>query len=131
MDGTGMSIPARRDTRIEYAPVGRCIYCGRDDCELKLEHIIPEALNGLLGLPKASCGGCENIINSYEHTVGRQIFGDFRIRYNLRSKRPKKRRPKTIEVEFHAPDGSRKGSSSRDPITPRLCFSTTSAKPQS
>jgi hypothetical protein len=58
-----------------------------------------------LELPDASCKPCARTINDYEWTVGRWIFGDFRIRHNLRSKRPKKQRPQTIEVEFRRKDG--------------------------
>jgi hypothetical protein len=102
-----MNVPPRRSTRFEYPPVGRCIYCGRDDVELTLEHIIPESLDGVLELPDASCAACQKIINrGYEWTIGRTMFGDFRIRHNIRSKRPKAKRPTTIRVEFQKADGS-------------------------
>lgn len=58
-------------------------------------------------LPDASCENCQRIINGYEWTVGRRIFGDFRIRHNIKSKRSKTKRPSTIDVEFQRTDGSR------------------------
>lgn len=85
---------------IRYAPVGKCIYCGATAKPLTTEHIIPESLNGQNELPKASCTDCAKIINGYELTVGRTIFGDFRIKYGLRSKRSRKLRPETIDIEF-------------------------------
>ncbi|WP_210485615.1 hypothetical protein [Microvirga antarctica] len=92
--------------RTLYSPVGSCIYCGRSNCSLSLEHIVPESLNGTLELPAASCEECQKTINRYEQRVGREIFGDFRIRFNMRSKRSKSKRPSTIEVGTVSADGS-------------------------
>jgi hypothetical protein len=102
-----MDISARRSTRVEFPPVGCCIYCTRKDAALTLEHIIPESLGGILELPKSSCADCQKLINQFEWTIGRTMFGDFRIRHNIKSKRPKRKRPSTIDVEFRKQDGSR------------------------
>ncbi len=84
---------------IRYDPIGRCIYCGAKTA-LSTEHIIPECINGQHELPLASCDRCAVIINKYEGRFGRTIFGDFRIKHNLRSKRPKHRRPTTVDIRL-------------------------------
>jgi hypothetical protein len=91
---------------MKYAPVGRCIYCGASNVPLSLEHIVPEALDGPWELPDASCRACMEKINKYEHTVGRTIFGDFRIKHGLRSKRPKSHRPNEIKINLSGQDGA-------------------------
>src|SRR6266581_7022579 len=89
-----------------YPSVGRCIYCGTTTRKLGDEHIIPYALNGGMLLPKASCEDCAKVTHRYEHTVARRIFGHFRIRYKVQSRRPE-RRPTHITVGTLMPDGSR------------------------
>lgn len=69
------------------------------------EHIIPYALNGAMVLPMASCKNCEKETHSYEYTVCRRIFGNFRIRYNVRTRR-KKDRPSHIEIGTISDDGT-------------------------
>jgi hypothetical protein len=77
-----------------YAPVGRCIYCGDDRSKLTDEHIIPLGLGGVEILPDSSCKRCATITGKFEGTVLRAIYGDFRIRFDLPTRR-KKERPKT------------------------------------
>lgn len=92
-----MSISPLRTTRLVFAPVNRCIYCGAVDVELTDEHIIPFALGGIMELPKSSCKRCAKITQTFEHTCARQVFGKFRIRHNIRTRR-KKERPTHLEA---------------------------------
>ena len=89
-----------------YSPVGRCIYCGATSGQFSDEHIIPFALNGALILPKASCDACARITHVYERTVARGIFGHFRMRYKVQSRRPEKR-PTHIPIGTLLPDGTK------------------------
>ncbi len=87
-----------------YPPVGRCIYCGatrhsRQRPKLSDEHIIPEALDGKLILPEASCGKCEGRINWFEQFCMKQMLGPVRYLLNLKTKRPKNR-PLTLPLEL-------------------------------
>jgi len=82
--------PRSAETR-RFAPVGRCIYCGESDGVLTDEHIIPFSLGGTLILPKSSCKRCEKITHRFEGVVGREIFGKFRAKHNLPTRRPKER----------------------------------------
>ena len=91
---------------MKYQPVGFCIYCRAQNVTLGEEHIIPYALNGAMVLPEASCKKCEKETHIYEHTVCRRIFGNFRIRYNVRSRR-KKNRPSHIEIGTISSDGKK------------------------
>ena len=85
---------------VSIAPGGRCIYCGSDGGPLGLrdEHIVPFALNGTSILPKASCSDCEAITSAFEGRCARTMYGSFRMRENLRTRRPKER-PKELRVE--------------------------------
>ncbi|RWD14166.1 MAG: hypothetical protein EOS74_19480 [Mesorhizobium sp.] len=87
-----------------YPRVGECIYCGATSyspTRLKLgdEHIIPEALDGKLVLPEASCFECERSINWFEHYCLKQTFGPVRYALRMKSKRPQNR-PKTLPLEL-------------------------------
>ena len=82
---------------MKYPPVKSCIYCGNKHGILGDEHIIPLSLNGAMILPKASCKTCEKETHKYEHTVARRIFGHFRIKYDVKTRR-KNKRPKQIEI---------------------------------
>lgn len=76
-----------------YPPVGRCIYCGATE-NLTDEHIIPFSLGGVLILPAASCNGrdgCNKKTHRFEGVVARQIFGKFRARHGIQTRRPKER----------------------------------------
>lgn len=89
-----------------YPSVGQCIYCGATKNKLSDEHVIPIALNGGMLLPKASCEQCARITHKYEHSVARRIFGHFRIRHGVQSRRPE-RRPTHVTVGPLHPDGRR------------------------
>lgn len=80
--------------KIVFGAVGKCIYCGHPPVVPSVEHIIPESLNGQMELPNYSCRKFAAEILKYEGVVARAIFRDFTIRHNLRSRRPKNRRPK-------------------------------------
>lgn len=86
-----MSVPPRRSTRQVFPPVNRCIYCGASNVELTDEHIIPFSLGGIMELPKSSCKPCAKITHEFEYTCARQIFGKFRIRHNIKTRRKKER----------------------------------------
>lgn len=76
---------------IVYPPVGRCIYCGTTEGDLRREHIIPFGLGGNLILPKASCRACEKVTGKIEHHVLRHMMGHFRTKVALPTRRPKER----------------------------------------
>jgi hypothetical protein len=87
-----------------YPPFGSCIYCGalrysEERPKLAIEHIIPEALDGEITLPEASCGECEKKINQFEQYCMRQMLGQVRSLLGMRSKRPHGR-PATVPVEL-------------------------------
>lgn len=102
-----------------FDPVGSCIYCGRISHKLNEEHIVPYGLGGKLILPESSCDRCSAITGKFEGVVQRTIYGDFRMRNRMptrrKSERPKLRTinsidqsgnivPKDIPVdEFPAP----------------------------
>lgn len=78
-----------------YAPVGRCIYCGglgQGD-----EHIVAFALGGRAILPKASCRKCEAITCGFEQRCARSWYGTFRITQNVQTRNPKQR-PKSLKA---------------------------------
>ena len=91
-----------------FATVGRCIYCGAQDCDLGDEHIIPQALGGNLILPAASCRDCEREVGSKlegrltHKTDG--MFAALRLRLEFKSKRPKDR-PKSLPYAVISRDG--------------------------
>jgi hypothetical protein len=89
---------------VEYPPMGRCIYCGvtrySDEREtLAIEHIIPEALNGEMIIPEASCGFCEGRINYYEQFCMKATFGPLRYLAGFKTKRPNER-PQTLPIKL-------------------------------
>ena len=57
-----------RSPEIKYEPIGRCIYCGKENVPLTDEHIIPLALHGEHLLPKATCIACQTIIKGLRIT---------------------------------------------------------------
>jgi HNH endonuclease len=89
---------------VRFDPVGTCIYCGKKNTRLNEEHIIPFGLGGQFILPEASCRACETITAKFEGVVQRTIYGDFRMRHNLPSRR-KKDRPKFRTIGTLGPDG--------------------------
>lgn len=90
----------------KFEPVGVCIYCGVNNVKLTDEHVIPFSLNGGSVLPKASCEACAGITHQYEHTVARTIFGSFRMRHKVQTRRPHLR-PTQMKIGTLMPDGSR------------------------
>ena len=72
-------------------PVNCCIYCDTSVGKLSDEHIIPFSLGGNLVLPKASCKECAKKTGTLEGYIGRHIFQDVRIEFNLPTRRPKER----------------------------------------
>jgi len=82
---------------MKYPPVKSCIYCGNNQGNFGDEHIIPFSLNGAMILPEASCKTCEKETHKYEHTVARRIFGHFRIKYGVQTRR-KNKRPEFVEI---------------------------------
>jgi hypothetical protein len=76
----------------KFQPVGRCIYCGyHGPGYLGDEHVVPFSLGGELILPKASCRDCEKITSAFERRCARVMYGSFRIRENVKTRRPKER----------------------------------------
>jgi len=92
-----------------YPPVKQCIYCGATAYSAKRsklgdEHVIPYSLNGGLVLPEASCQLCEKRTHAYEGYVAGTIFGDFRAKYAVQSRRPKQR-PTHVTIGTVGADG--------------------------
>src|SRR5215213_508754 len=82
-----------------YKYVGQCIYCRSKD-NLHDEHSIPESLNGLMILKKASCQNCGRITSRFEGDYARQSLLNVRTVWNMKSKRSKKKRPTEFPVRF-------------------------------
>ncbi len=76
-----------------YSEVGLCIYCLSDGGYegLRDEHIIPYSLQGNWILPKSSCKECEKVTSKFERICAHDIYGSFRIREKLQTRRPEKR----------------------------------------
>ena len=68
-----------------YAPFGRCIYCGRTD-NLTKEHILPFGLSGTATLPKSSCTTCAAETGKVEQKVLRGPMWAVRVYRELRSR---------------------------------------------
>jgi HNH endonuclease len=100
-----MEVPPRELKRRVYPPVGKCIYCGAEDRKLTIEHIIPFSLGGNLELPEASCRACQKITHAFEFTCARRIFGNFRMRHGLPTRR-RKERPRAIPTVTADPNGN-------------------------
>ncbi len=81
-----------------YGPVRQCIYCGRDDVQLTIEHIVPFSLDGSLELMDSSCRACAAITSSLEEHVSRKMLGNFRNRWSFPS-RNKNSKSDTIPIE--------------------------------
>jgi hypothetical protein len=86
-----------------YDPIGYCIYCGAVPPNLSNEHIIPYGLGGNHILPKSSCVDCAKITSQFELNSLRSLLGNFRVRQNIQSRRPK-RRPKTLTLKTSSGD---------------------------
>lgn len=79
--------------------VGKCIYCSAVE-DLRDEHCIPESLNGLYLLEKASCAECEKITCKFEGRFAGNTLLPVRTALNMKSKRSKSKRPKEFPMEF-------------------------------
>jgi hypothetical protein len=77
-------------TRI--ASRGACIYCGARGVRLDDEHVVPLSLGGQHILEDASCLSCADITTKFERDVARDMWGDARNSYNVRSRRKRKRK---------------------------------------
>lgn len=83
----------------EYAPVGRCIYCGatrydKDTADLADEHIVPSGLGGSTLLRAASCKRCERITGQWEQRWLRGNLDPIRQEWKLQNARRQRRREK-------------------------------------
>jgi hypothetical protein len=87
-----------------YPPVRFCIYCGSTEAPLSNEHILAYGLGGNLVLNDASCKQCAAKTAAFEQTVLRRMFGPYRIRFNLPTRRPKQR-PEKLEFQVVKADG--------------------------
>lgn len=79
--------------QVKTPPVGFCIYCNADGRETKLtdEHALPYGLEGSLVLAKASCRSCAAITGSIERYVLREMLGNYRVKVDMQTRRPKAR----------------------------------------
>jgi hypothetical protein len=83
----------------QYAPVGKCIYCGEINNALSNEHIIPYALGGSLVLPRASCARHRNLTSVIERRVAQEMYGTYRDVQGVQTrhrKREEQRRNGTV-----------------------------------
>lgn len=91
------------------SPIGFCIYCGREPDTagpLTREHIIPEALNGDLILPDASCKPCCVVTSRFELQFARTMYGSVRWREGFQSKRNRRKREHTRPVLYYDAKGT-------------------------
>jgi hypothetical protein len=81
----------KRDQK-RISTIGRCIYCGGNDGDLRDEHVIPYALaaNTVI-FEQASCETCQNIIQKYEQRVLRGQLGVFRAQIDAPTRNKKNR----------------------------------------
>lgn len=87
-----------------FNPLNRCVYC-RSEHDLRDEHIVPLCLGGEWILPKSSCNSCEKITSAFEGKCASTLYPGLRLRYNLPTRRPKKR-PKFIGIEYTSGDSN-------------------------
>lgn len=96
---------------LSYAPVGRCIYCGRNE-NLTDEHILPFGLSGTATLPAASCRRCAAVTGGIEQKVLRGPMWAVRVYRALKSRTKHKDAPSSYtltivkggeEVELQVP----------------------------
>ena len=81
---------------VNYAAVGRCIYCGTTFGRLTKEHIIPLGLNGNFVLPEASCDNCAKTTSDVERRVLRGFLERGRLALGLASRHKKRARPTSL-----------------------------------
>lgn len=86
-----------------YAPVGKCIYCGRSAVTLTDEHIVAAAIHGVWILPKASCKRCQKITTKLEGHCFAGTLKPFRTQIGMYGR--KKRIPKSFSLYVQHADG--------------------------
>jgi len=89
-------IAPRNTNKVVFPSIGKCIYCGFSEGRLTDEHIIPFSMGGIQIMEKASCDSCSEITSKFELIFSREIFGDFRTKHKLPSRRKKKRPDKKL-----------------------------------
>jgi hypothetical protein len=88
-----------------YDPVGHCIYCGDRAGPLRVEHIVPRGVWGLLELPQASCLTCQGLISPVEARVQNNFWGPFRLQTGPGPRHGKKRRGR-VRIRKPSADGT-------------------------
>jgi len=83
---------------------GICIYCGKSNCRLTDEHILPYFLGGQHILKDASCDRCAKITSKFELEVGRNLWGDARVSFGAPSRRKNKRPKFFMHPNKYAPN---------------------------
>lgn len=92
---------------------GRCIYCYRDDVELRDEHVIPFALGAnSLVLEKSCCAVCQAIIQPYEQEVLKKQLGRFRAQVGAPTRT--KQKDRETHVDFKVCEIDESGAVGRD-----------------
>lgn len=91
---------------VNYAAVGRCIYCGTHSGRLTKEHIIPFGLNGNFVLPEASCDDCAKITSDVERRVLKGFLERGRLALGLASRHKKRARPTSLPATLIGVDES-------------------------
>ncbi len=79
--------------------IGKCIYCGSKE-DLRVEHALPESLNGDLLLESASCRNCEVITGKFEARYTRDTLKPFRDYWGFKSKRRNKKRLQSFPMKL-------------------------------
>jgi hypothetical protein len=76
-----------------FGPVGRCIYCGvnGNDAKLESEHIMPFNLGGDAELLEASCRACAGATSYLDGYLGKNSFYEYRVHVGIQTRRPKER----------------------------------------
>jgi hypothetical protein len=92
---------SRMKRQHRYPPVGKCIYHDGTDWtgKLRLEHIIPESLGGMLLLPDATCKACADVTSAMEGQNAGRLFRPIRRQFNFPSKQRGRARQQAREQE--------------------------------
>lgn len=91
-DGPKIGSDFTDSATLAHPPVNRCIYCGLTPPILRPEHIVPLSFGSSWELPRASCEDCMKITGKFEQTCARDMFGDVRAQWGIRSRKKKDRR---------------------------------------
>jgi hypothetical protein len=111
--------------RLDYAPVGRCIYCGTAEGELSDEHIIPYAIGGTAILADASCFACAKVTSHIENECLNKMLKAARTQLGMRSRR---KAPNTLQLNAMT-GGQEKILRSQLPTIPRCSISLCTMNP--